>query len=80
MDTFALAYALTVHKSQGSSYPVCIFIMSPNHGHMLQRNLYYTAVTRAEKRVILFTDQISSSFAIKNATARSRDTHLIDIL
>ncbi len=80
MDTFALAYALTVHKSQGSSYPVCIFIMSPNHGHMLQRNLYYTAVTRAEKRVILFTDQTSSSFAIKNATARSRDTHLIDIL
>jgi exodeoxyribonuclease V alpha subunit len=44
---------MSVHKSQGSEYPVIILPLVPGHHIMLQRNLLYTAVTRAEKRVIL---------------------------
>lgn len=53
LDELGLAYALTVHKSQGSEYPVVIVPLSTQHFLMLQRNLLYTAMTRARKLLIL---------------------------
>jgi exodeoxyribonuclease V alpha subunit len=51
------AYATTVHKSQGSEYQCCIIIIDPKHSILLRRNLVYTAVTRAKKKVILIGDK-----------------------
>jgi exodeoxyribonuclease V alpha subunit len=53
LDELTLAYAISVHKSQGSEYPVVILVMATQHYVMLQRNLLYTALTRARQMVIL---------------------------
>ena len=53
VDELQLAYAMSVHKSQGSEYPVVILLMVPGHYIMLQRNLFYTAVTRARQKVVI---------------------------
>jgi len=53
LDEIELAYAMTVHKSQGSEYPAVIIIMHPSHYVMLQRNLLYTALTRAQKLAVI---------------------------
>jgi exodeoxyribonuclease V alpha subunit len=53
LDELALAYAISVHKSQGSEYPVIILPLVTRHYVMLQRNLLYTALTRARQMVIL---------------------------
>ena len=51
LNTLDLAYAITVHKSQGSEYPAVVLAMHPSHGIMLRRNLFYTALTRASRFV-----------------------------
>ena len=53
LDELELAYAVTVHKSQGSEYPIVIIPMGSAPAMLLSRNLFYTAVTRAERLVIL---------------------------
>ena len=53
LDEVALAYAISVHKSQGSEYPVVIFPVITQHYVLLQRNLIYTGITRAKKLVVL---------------------------
>ena len=53
LDELDLAYAVTVHKSQGSEYPIVIFPLYSAPSVLLTRNLFYTAVTRAQKMVIL---------------------------
>jgi exodeoxyribonuclease V alpha subunit len=53
IDEIELAYAMTVHKSQGSEYPAVIIVMHPSHFVMLQRNLLYTALTRAQRMAVL---------------------------
>lgn len=53
MDECTLAYAVSVHKSQGSEYPAVVIPVSTSHFVMLQRNLLYTGVTRAKKLVVL---------------------------
>lgn len=72
-----LAYAITIHKSQGSEFPVVVIPLSMQHFIMLQRNLLYTALTRAKRLAILVGTHAALSQAIKTQTSLKRQTHLI---
>jgi len=69
-----LAYAITVHKCQGSEHDTIILPMVREHGRMLQRNLFYTAVTRAKKRVWVLGDRGAVQKAIDNDKVIARNT------
>jgi len=71
-----LAYALTVHKSQGSEYPIVIFPILREHAFMLNRNLFYTAVTRGKGRVVLIGSAWAIREAIRKVDTLKRHTHL----
>jgi exodeoxyribonuclease V alpha subunit len=71
------AYAISVHKSQGSEYPVVIFPLLKQHFMMLQRNLVYTGLTRAKKKVIFVGDPAAYAMAIRNNKTLARKTDLI---
>jgi exodeoxyribonuclease V alpha subunit len=71
-----LAYAITVHKCQGSEFETIILPMVRTHGRMLQRNLFYTAVTRARKRVWVLGDKSAITKAIANDQVVQRGTAL----
>jgi len=76
LDELVLAYAMTIHKSQGSEYPAVIVIMHTQHYVMLQRNLLYTAITRGKKLVLLIGVPYAVDKAIKTNTVRERRTAL----
>lgn len=76
LDELGLAYAITVHKSQGSEYPVVILPMMTQHYMMLQRNLFYTALTRAKRLFILVGTAKAVGIAVKQDEARLRYTQL----
>ena len=76
LDELVLAYAMTIHKSQGSEYPAVIVILHTQHYVMLQRNLLYTAITRGRKLVLLMGVPYAVDQAIKNNTVRERRTGL----
>ena len=76
LDELALAYAISVHKSQGSEYPVVILPVLRQHFVLLQRNLIYTAITRAKKLMIIVGDKRALAMAVKNAQVRERYTGL----
>ena len=76
LDELVLAYAMTIHKSQGSEYPAVIVILHTQHYVMLQRNLLYTAITRGKKLVLLMGVPYAIDQAIKNNTVRERRTSL----
>ena len=67
---------MTVHKSQGSEYPVVLLPLVPGHHVMLQRNLLYTAVTRAKKLVILLGSRAALNTAVANDRTKKRYTWL----
>ena len=71
------AYAISVHKSQGSEYPIVIFPLLKQHFMMLQRNLVYTGLTRAKKKVIFVGDPAAYAMAIRNDKTLVRETDLI---
>ena len=71
-----LAYATTVHKSQGNEYPVVIMPITTQHFLMLQRNLLYTAVTRAKKMVVLIGTKKAVAIAVKNNKIDERNSLL----
>ena len=71
-----LAYAMTIHKSQGSEYPVVFIPLSTSHSHMLNRNLLYTAITRAKSAVVLVGSTKALQIAVKNTFSRERTTGL----
>ena len=75
-----LAYAMSVHKSQGSEYDIIILPLVRAHHIMLQRNLLYTAVTRAKKGVILIGDRTALFSAVSNDRTRRRYTLLAERL
>ncbi|MES2615416.1 MAG: ATP-dependent RecD-like DNA helicase [Bdellovibrionota bacterium] len=75
-----LCYAMTVHKSQGSEFPMCIIPMFGVYFSMLDRNLLYTAITRASKYVIVFGEDWSVKKAVKSQNAIKRYTGLQDLL
>ncbi len=76
LDELVLAYAMTIHKSQGSEYPAVIVILHTQHYVMLQRNLLYTAITRGKRLVLLMGVPYAVDQAIKNNTVRERRTGL----
>jgi exodeoxyribonuclease V alpha subunit len=76
-DQLLLAYAVTVHKSQGSEFPVVIMPLLSQHYVMLQRNLLYTGMTRAKKLLILIGTRRALSIAIHNNAPMQRQTMLI---
>jgi exodeoxyribonuclease V alpha subunit len=67
IDQLTLAYAATVHKSQGSEYPAVVIPIHTQHFVMLQRNLLYTAVTRGKRLVILVGSRKALGLAVRNA-------------
>jgi len=71
------AYAISVHKSQGSEYPVVIFPLMKQHFMMLQRNLVYTGLTRAKRKVIFVGDPVAYAMAIRNDKTLERQTDLV---
>lgn len=80
LDELVLAYAMTIHKSQGSEYPAVIVLLHTQHYLMLQRNLLYTAITRGRKLVLLMGVPYAIDQAIKTNTVRERRTTLADKL
>ncbi|HAU39067.1 MAG TPA: ATP-dependent RecD-like DNA helicase [Phycisphaerales bacterium] len=76
LDELHLSYATTVHKSQGSEYPVVVLPIHTQHYMMLQRNLLYTAITRSRKLVVLVGTLKALAIATKNMDARRRVTLL----
>ena len=75
-----LAYAMSVHKSQGSEYPVIVLPLVAAHHIMLQRNLLYTAVTRARRKVVLLGSKAAVFTAVSNDRTRRRYTLLAERL
>jgi exodeoxyribonuclease V alpha subunit len=80
LDQLSLAYATTVHKAQGSEYPAVILPLLTQHYMMLQRNVLYTAVTRAQRFVVVIGDPKAIRIAIRNTKVTQRNTRLADRL
>ena len=76
LDELILSYACTIHKSQGSEYPIVVMPFMMTHYIMLQRNLLYTGVTRAKKILVLVGEKKAISYAIRNNKAVERNTRL----
>lgn len=76
MDDFILAYAMTIHKSQGSEYPAVIITTSTEHYIMLKRNLLYTAETRAKNLVVMIGNVKAVNLAIRNTDYKERNSRL----
>lgn len=79
-DQLELAYAMTMHKSQGSEYPVVIIPVSHDYSRLLDRSLLYTAITRGKQIVIVIGSERRVREAIKNDYSRNRKTYLKETL
>jgi exodeoxyribonuclease V alpha subunit len=75
-DEITLAYAITIHKSQGSEYPVVVMPLSTQHYTLLQRNLVYTGMTRGKRLVVLVAEPKALAMAVNNHQAHARLTSL----
>jgi ATP-dependent exoDNAse (exonuclease V) alpha subunit len=73
LDELTLAYAVSIHKSQGSEYPVCVIPLAMGHFMLLERKLVYTAVTRARKLVVLVGSKKALAMAVKNGPTKSKN-------
>ena len=71
---------MTIHKSQGSEYPVVIMLVAEEHGILLEKNLIYTGMTRGKKLVIVIGETSAMQKAIGNNKARQRETRLTERL
>ncbi len=80
LDELVLAYATTIHKSQGSEYPIVVMPVMMNHYVMLQRNLVYTGITRAKKILVIVGTKKALALAVKNVTVTERNTRLKEYL
>ena len=80
LDALAPAYATTVHKAQGSEYPVIVLPLGRHHGRMLRRNLVYTAITRAKRLVVLVVEGNSLELAIAQRPEPRRWSRLRELL
>jgi exodeoxyribonuclease V alpha subunit len=78
LDQLALAYAITIHKSQGSEYPTVIIPLIPGFHIMLVRNLVYTGITRGKQRVVIVGSPKALSQAVKNNNVAKRYSMLQD--
>jgi exodeoxyribonuclease V alpha subunit len=80
MDELVLAYVTTIHKSQGSEYPIVIIPITKSHYNMLQRNLIYTGITRSKEICILVGQPEMINYAIGNTKYSVRNTYLKELL
>ncbi len=80
LDEVVLAYATTIHKSQGSEYPIVVMPVLMTHFVMLQRNLVYTRVTRAKKILVIVGTKKALAMAVRNVTVDKRNTLLAERL
>jgi exodeoxyribonuclease V alpha subunit len=80
LDELVLAYACSIHKSQGSEYPCVVIPVHTQHYVMLQRNLLYTGITRARKLVVLVGTKRALAIAVKNDKTESRFTQFAALL
>ncbi len=80
LDEIVLAYAISIHKSQGSEYPAVVIPLMSQHYMLLQRNLVYTGVTRGKKLVVLVGESKALHMAVKNNRTQKRYTRLCDRL
>ena len=80
LDELVLAYACSIHKSQGSEYPAVVLLIATQHYKLLQRNLLYTAITRGRKLVCLVGSSKAVGMAIRNNEMRLRRTRLMQRL
>jgi len=78
LEELVLAYATTVHKSQGSEYPVVVMPVMTTHYVMLQRNLVYTGITRAKKIMVIVGTQKALAMAVRNMNVLKRNTMLAE--
>jgi len=76
LDEIMLAYAVSVHKSQGSEYPAVVLPVSTQHYALLQRNLIYTAITRGRRLVVMVGTARALALAVHNNKTQHRFTHL----
>jgi exodeoxyribonuclease V alpha subunit len=76
LDELALAYALTIHKSQGAEYPAVVIPLHTQQYRLLQRNLLYTAITRGQRLVVLVGSRKALALAVGRRTAAARCTAL----
>jgi exodeoxyribonuclease V alpha subunit len=80
LDTLVPAYAVTIHKSQGSEYPAVVIPVMTQHYPMLQRNLLYTGVTRGKRLVVLVGQKKAVAIAVRNVSGRRRWSKLAEWL
>ena len=80
LEQLSLAYASTIHKSQGSEYPAVIVILDSSHYMMLQKNLIYTAITRAKGHVWVLSAPGAFATAVRNSRNIQRFTRLTERL
>lgn len=73
-------YCISVHRSQGSEYDVVLLVLHGSHGRMLERTLFYTAVTRAKQKILLFSSPPTLARAVENNSAGHRKTNLACLL
>ncbi len=78
VDQLTLAYACSVHKSQGSEYPAVVMPLHTQHFVMLQRNLLYTAITRGKRLVVIVGSKRALRIAVKNSTQTNRNSGLVE--
>ena len=76
LDELTLAYATTIHKAQGSEYPIVVMPVLMTHFVMLQRNLIYTGITRAKKICVLIGAMKALAYAVRNVSVLKRNTSL----
>lgn len=76
LDELVHAYATTIHKAQGSEYPIVVMPMLMTHFVMLQRNLLYTGITRAKKILVIVGTRKALAYAVRNLTVTDRNTML----
>ncbi len=76
LDELSLAYATSIHKSQGSEYPVVVIPLAKQHYLLLERNLLYTAVTRGKQLVVVVCEPVALRMAVKNQKSERRITRL----
>lgn len=75
-----LSYAITIHKSQGSEFDAVIIPVSPQHIHMMNRNLLYTAMTRGKKLIVLIGSRMAMNVGVQRSEKSNRQTKLVKLL
>jgi exodeoxyribonuclease V alpha subunit len=80
LDEIVLAYACSIHKAQGSEYPVVVLALHTQHYAMLQRNLVYTALTRGKRLVVVVGSRKALGIALRNDRVQQRNCRLAERL